>query len=176
VKGTQEIYDPHYDPANGGKPEFVREALWGKGVAFDKAHPIYKELKAMAQVRNAEPALRYGRQYFRQVSGNSNDFGFSREKGGVIAFSRILNDREVVVIANSNVKNGFSGEVVIDARVNGEADTFKILYSNEGTSGTATIKSGSVRFYDRNNSPSDGWARRIPVTLGAMEVQVLAKV
>ena len=34
----------------------------------------------------------------REVSGNGQDFGHSAGRGGVVAFSRILADREVTVV------------------------------------------------------------------------------
>src|SRR5512144_1636398 len=48
------------------------------------------------------PALRYGRQYFRPVSGDGVNFGISPFPGGIVSFSRILNNREVLVTANTN--------------------------------------------------------------------------
>lgn len=58
-------------------------------------------MEKIAETGNDEPALRYGRQYFRQVSGNNTDFGYSSNNGGIIAFPRVLNDHEVVIAANS---------------------------------------------------------------------------
>jgi hypothetical protein len=37
---------------------------------FKPAHPIYKAISRIAALRQDEPALRYGRQYFREVSGS----------------------------------------------------------------------------------------------------------
>ncbi|MBN1421181.1 MAG: alpha-amylase [Planctomycetes bacterium] len=173
LEGTQEIYAPDYDPARDGKPEHVREALWGKPRAFDPAHPLYAQVRRIASLRAAEPALRYGRQYFRQVSGNGADFGSSRDPGGIIAFSRILNDRELLVAANTSVQSEFSGWVVIDARINSDSTPFAVAYSNRGTTGSGTPSSGPATFYDRNNNPSSGWARRLYVKLAPMEVQIL---
>jgi glycosidase len=73
----------------GGLDAAVREALWSKPSAFDGAHPFYRAIKAIAQVRASQPALRYGRQYFRQLSGNGRDFSISPFTPGVIGFSRI---------------------------------------------------------------------------------------
>jgi glycosidase len=174
LKGTQEIYDPNYTEKLG-KPEHVREALWGKPNAFDQAASMYQQIKQIAEVRGREPALRYGRQYFRQVSGNNCDFGFSKEKGGVIAFSRILNDREVIVVANASTASKFSGWVVIDARINSDNTRFKVAYSNHGTTGAGNPVGGYAKFYDRNNSPSDGWARRLHIELAPMEIQILTQ-
>ena len=87
----------------------IREALWGKPpAAFDTSHPFYKALAAIAAVRASEPALRYGRQYFRPISGDGQSFGISPYAPGILAFSRILNDRELLVVANADTANGHS--------------------------------------------------------------------
>ena len=73
----------------GNAREATREALWGAPNPFSKEHKFYKAIRALADLRRREPALRYGRQYFRQVSGDGNTFDHSRVLGGVVAFSRI---------------------------------------------------------------------------------------
>jgi glycosidase len=175
LQGTQELYGEAYDPNRDHKPEHVREALWGKNNAFDRNHSLYQEFQKIAQVRNEEAALRYGRQYFRPVSGNNADFGFSKDKGGAIAFSRILNRREVLVVANTSTVSTFSGWAVVDSRLHDDSSPFQIAYSNHGTAGTPALTSGSVRFYDRNNHASDGWARRLPIQLAPMEIQIITQ-
>src|SRR5262245_184161 len=96
----------------------VREALWGKPNAFDRAHPFYQAVQRLAGLRAAQPALRYGREYFRPISGDGAHFGTSPFASGVLAFSRILNDREVVVVANTSVAQDWSGEVLVDFALN----------------------------------------------------------
>jgi glycosidase len=174
LKGTQELYKPDYDPRYGLK-EHVREALWGKTNPFDQNHILYKQIKEIAKLRMSQPALRYGRQYFRQVSGNNEDFGFSTEKGGVIAFSRILNDKEVMMVANTNTVNSFSGWVVVDSRINRDDAVFEIAYSNFGTIGRGTLTSKAVRFHERNGSTYEGWARSLQISLAPMEIQIHIK-
>ncbi len=72
----------------------VREALWGKvdaagnSVGFNKNHPLYVALQALGKVRADQPALRYGRYYFRPISGNGVNFGLSPYPTGILAFSR----------------------------------------------------------------------------------------
>lgn len=44
-------------------------------------------------------SLRYGRQYFRPVSGNGTDFGITQVPAGILTFSPILNDVELVLAA-----------------------------------------------------------------------------
>ena len=57
--------------------ESVREALWGKPGAFDTTTPAFRALQAIVALRRGEPALCFGRLYFREVSGNGQDFGHS---------------------------------------------------------------------------------------------------
>ena len=63
----------------------VREAFWGKPNAFDSQNFFYTQIKALSRLREEQPALRFGRLYFRQVSGNGRDFGYS---SGAAAWSR----------------------------------------------------------------------------------------
>jgi glycosidase len=53
--------------------ESVREALWGKPNAFDPTNTFYQELKKIVAARMSLPALRFGRIYFREISGNGSD-------------------------------------------------------------------------------------------------------
>ncbi|MBD2753705.1 alpha-amylase family glycosyl hydrolase [Spirosoma validum] len=165
---------------NGGSDAAVREALWGKsGNAFDKTHLFYKEISQISAVRNAQPALRYGRQYFRPLSGDGVNFGISPFSPGVLAFSRILNDQEVVIVANTQTNGGFVGDVLVDAILNPDGATYGILYSNHQQPqlpGLITIKTGgNVTITEERGSVTHGPARVLPVRLHPMEVQILRR-
>ena len=84
-----------------GSDPAVREAIWGE-TGFPATSPFYLAIQQMSALRNSEPALRYGRYYFRQVSGDQVHFGFSPYNGGVLAWSRILGDQERTIIANTS--------------------------------------------------------------------------
>jgi glycosidase len=163
----------------GDSDAAVREALWGKQNAFDDGHPFYKALKSIAAVRAAQPALRYGRQYFRQLSGNRRDFAVSTFTPGVISFSRILNAQEVVVLANTTEKFTFNGEVIVDSELNRADGTFRVLFSNV-TNPTPPgqlrqAARGSVSIAELNGSTTVGPARVLPVTVQPLEVQILRR-
>lgn len=172
---------------SGGTLEAVREALWGKGPnAFDPTHPFYRAIQRIASVRNREPALRYGRQYFRPLSGDGVHFGVSGYQGGVLAYSRILNDQEVLVVANTNASARWSGEVIVDLALSSTNATFQILFSNMELDpaksrsitapGHAVDKAaGSVQIYEEDGAVTTGPARTVLVTLQPMEVQILKK-
>lgn len=67
---------------------------------FDTRHPLYRAIAAIARARAREPALRYGRLYFREVSEDGRSFGYPALGWGMLAYSRILDDDEVLVVLN----------------------------------------------------------------------------
>lgn len=162
----------------------VREALWGKLNPFDQALPIYKTIQGVAAVRRTQPALRYGRQYFRPVSGDGVNFGISRFPAGVIAFSRILNDVEVLIIANTNTTGQWSGEVIVDFCLNPVGAAYEVIFTNKtdgirpaAIPGKVLHKAaGEVQIQETNREVSSGPARAVPVTLRKMEFQILRKI
>jgi glycosidase len=125
---------------SGNVNEAVREALWGRDGAFDEADPFYVMLREIARVRAADPVLRYGRQYFRPVSGDRRTFGSSCFAPGVLAFSRILNESETVVIANTDLSAGQDLSIIVDAVLHPLGATFETAYSSTGTSQSCTVE------------------------------------
>jgi glycosidase len=163
----------------GGSDANVREALWGKFQAFDQAHPFYRAIQGISAVRTSEPALRYGRQYFRQLSGNGKDFSVSPFTPGVIAFSRILDAAEVLVVANTSDQSAFQGEAIVDADLNKADGSFRVLFSNFGNAvvpgALRTAPGGSVSIRELDGTMTSGPARVLPVTVGPLEVQILRR-
>jgi glycosidase len=121
--GTEQGLD-----GRGDRREYAREALWGRANAFDTSHSFYKHIQDLGQLIKEQPALRYGRQYFRALSGNETDFDYSPYPGGVIAFSRILNDKELLVAANTNVRQQVAVQIIIDKNLNSEGKQLSILF------------------------------------------------
>jgi glycosidase len=170
-QGLQGTNDGHGNPTLDSL-ESVREALWGKPRAFDTNNPFYLAIKSAAELRGKEPALRYGRIYFRPVSGNGRDFGHSFGTGGLIAFSRILTDREVVVVANTSFDQPFNGSVLVDFDLSRRGRSFTIAYSNKGTKGTTGVQVQSGQLFPVNGASGQPLAF-IGVSLKPQEVQVL---
>ena len=159
----------------GNSDQFVREALWGKTNAFDVNHPFYKAIKRLSEIRNAQPALRYGRLYFRPISGDGVHFGASPFSPGVLAFSRILNNREVLVVANANTRGNFQGHVLVDSFINEDGEQFRVLNdSGAATPGPVETRSG-LEIREIDGRMTTGPARMIRTNLRPMEVQILAK-
>ena len=174
--GTEQGLSGH-----GDRPEYLREALWGKENAFDQHHPFYRTIRQLTQVRSRQPSLRYGRLYFRPVSGDRTNFGFSNYPKSILAYSRVLSDLEVVIVANNNITDGWSGEVMVDYMLRPGALTFELLFSNkrasEGIYPRQVIEKnqGTVQVVKLNGEISNGPVRVIQVELLPGEVQLWGK-
>jgi hypothetical protein len=155
--------------------------LWGKpGTPFDQSHPLYAAIQAIAAVRERQPALRYGRQYMRPVSGDGINFGVSPFAPGVVAFSRILNDEEVVVAANTATGSGAQIFVIVDDALNHAGDALDVLYSNKSSPtapGAVTTLGGggTLTVHEVDGSISNGPLTAFRVTLQPLEVQILGR-
>jgi glycosidase len=161
-----------------GTDPAVREALWG-GPGFNTSSVQYQQIAQIAAVRRSVPALRYGRFYFRQISGDQVQFAVSSFVNGVVSFSRILMDREVVVMANTDTVNACAVYVIVDITLNQPGDQFQILYSNKaGAQGPGPVEqlaAGSVQVQETDGTTGTGPVNCVLVTLDPMEVQILGQ-
>jgi glycosidase len=176
--GTEQGLDGTKDAAGNPDtvaPESVREALWGKTpLAFDTGQSFYTQLAKIGHLRTTETALQYGRLYFREVSGNGQDFGQSGGFGGIISFSRILYDREVLIVANTSTNTIFSGFVLMDIDINRSKLAMSVSYSNLGTTGTGNVQIiTAANFYSGSTLTGTADTAALYVSLAPMEVQVL---
>lgn len=178
-QGLNGTKNPSGDLQLGDNQEAVREALWGKvPKAFDDQNFFYLHLQLLSKLGNSEPALKFGRLYFREVAGNGKDFGHSTGRGGIIAFSRVLSGREIVVIANTNAHTSdppFDGFVIMDLDINRSEPFIKVAYSNMGTTGQEKAQLlEDARFFTDTVTIAETAAMH--VKLRPMEVQVLIPV
>jgi len=159
-----------------GSDPAVREALWG-GPGFDQSNGFYAAIQEIQLVRAERPALRYGRFYFRPVSGDGINFGISPFPGGVLAFSRILNDEEVVVVANCNTQQGQNVDVILEMQLSEVGATYNVLYSNRPTPTAPgpVRQTGPVVVNEVDGSIGHGPLHVIRVTLEPSEVQALGR-
>jgi Alpha amylase, catalytic domain len=160
---------------DGGSPtlgtfESVREALWGKfppaGTALPQNGGTYLMLQALCNLRGASGPLKYGRYYFRQVSGDGANFGWSMDRGGVLALSRIHADEEVLIVCTPNPFQGWSGWVEVDASMTPDGASWRVTFSTLGNGGGGATRTAST------HPPR----RAVPVTLASNELQILQRV
>jgi glycosidase len=164
---------------SGDVMEAVREALWGKPDAFEQNSVFYQAIAKLAALRHASPVLRYGRYYFRPITYDGSLFGISTNAPGVLAFSRMLSDQEVVVVANTDTQAEWKGEIVVDFSLNPDGTAYKVLFSNKAqpvVPGAVEEKpAGSVVVTEVDGSVTHGPLRVVPVNLQPMEIQILGK-
>jgi glycosidase len=161
----------------GDIDQFVREALWGKPDAFATNNPFYRAVQDIAQVWATQPALRYGRLYFRQVAGeDGKSFALWAAKPGIIAFSRLLNELEVVVVANAFTDAPFTFFVLVDFGINSVGSQFDLLYSNQANAAApGPVQQLEADIFDLSGNKSHGPVRAMKVTLQPMEIQILGQ-
>ncbi|MFC1793404.1 alpha-amylase family glycosyl hydrolase [Planctomycetota bacterium] len=99
---------------------------------FDENHPVYKRIAAAAALRSKYPALRCGRQYLRRISFLNKPFDLYGP-GEVVAWSRILDDEELLCVMNTNGTELRGAEVIVDVAL------------NSGGSGVMTVVLNSVQ-------------------------------
>jgi len=161
-----------------GSDPAVREALWG-GPGFPQTSTYYQHISQIAAVRRQCPALRYGRFYFRPVSGDGQNFGVSTFLNGIVAFSRILMDQEIVVVANTDSVNPSTVFVIVDNTLHQPGDSFHVLYSNQQqpTAPGAVVQkaAGAVNVQETDGSTGTGPLNCVQVTLASLEVQILGR-
>jgi glycosidase len=153
--------------------ESVREALWGKPNAFDTTAPLYVELQKIVATRMGDNALCYGRIYFREVSGNGTDFGPSTGAQGILAFSRVLSSREIVVVANTSGSSQFNGSVLVDIDINRLGKTMNIAYSNKAKTGAQATSIAQGNIFSASGASVSMPIASVPVSLDPWEVQIL---
>ena len=100
---------------------------------------IYQEIAKLANLTDAIGALKYGRMYFREISGNGRDFGLPQGHLCTLAFSRILADQEALVAYNTSTVAARSDFVVVDATLQKNRPTMTIRYDSTGTRTGATV-------------------------------------
>ncbi|MEZ5401699.1 MAG: alpha-amylase family glycosyl hydrolase [Bryobacteraceae bacterium] len=148
--GSTAYHDPGIEPPDqwGNIPfddRYLREGMFGGpfgafGTAgchfFDVDHPAYLRIAAIARLRARHDGigmtLRRGRQYLRETSSGS--FGFSIPQAGqLFAWSRIMWNREVVIVVNPNGGVPDGAHVTIDAGLHENAVRLQVLYNGNWT-------------------------------------------
>ena len=145
-----------------GGTDQIREAMFdldAPGVDhLDPECRIYQQIGKIAAVVRATPALRFGRMYFREISGDGVTFGLPFGTDYTLAFSRILYGQEVLVAYNVS-SHERADYVIVDGDVQRGRDAMRFLY---GAAGSVPID-------------VDGQGRRfVRLRLGARQFVVLA--
>ncbi|MBS1660650.1 MAG: alpha-amylase, partial [Bacteroidetes bacterium] len=101
---------------------------------FDVSAPVYEEVGRLTAIRRSHITLRRGRQYLRPISGDGHGFGLpdfvqgASRISSVIAWSRVLDDEEIIVAMNTDTVNSLSVWVTIDNELHKAGDVFTCIY------------------------------------------------
>ncbi len=138
----------------------MREAMFDKAVEgrnlLNTDCRIYQEIAKIAAVMRTSEPLRFGRMYFRQISGDGSQFGVPFGSTYTLAFSRLLYGEEVLVAYNvaGQPRNDF---VIVDSTLHADGSSIRYLYGGGGaaSAGVSTAPDGSR--YVRLSLPAYGF-------------------
>lgn len=140
---------------------------------FDPQNPTYRRIAAMNALRESFPVLRQGRQYQRPISFMGYPRGIYGN-GEIIAWSRILDDEEVLCVLNPHGNQARGADVLVDAALSPAGSLTVVLNSRQAASAetyTGTHAIDSTVMIKRYN---DGSAYVEIRQLGPSEILVLS--
>jgi glycosidase len=165
--GSEARHDFGIEPGLSFEDRYIRESMFGGTFGafetsgchfFDATHPTYRAIAAIAAVRNRADsiglALRRGRQYPRETSFLGRPFA-NPGHGELVAWARILYDREVLVALNTHGTEPRGAEITVDALLHPPGSTLRFLYP-EG--GTVQVRASGGRSSVRIDLPPAGMA------------------
>ena len=132
--GTDQAFD-----GSGGRDIYIREAMFGGKFGafrsmgrhfFNTSTVLYREIARLLEIRAGHICLRQGRTYHRDLlSGGGSGTGSRNGRyRGLIAWSRILSDIEVVVVINCSLRKKHKALVGIDDSLHENGDLFHCIY------------------------------------------------
>jgi glycosidase len=147
--GTEQAFD-----GSGDGDVYVRETMFGGKFGafrtmnrhfFNDRNPVFTELSKMIEFRKQHMIVRRGRVYQREISENGQDFNFphktdSERYEGIIAWSRIFSDEEIVLAINCNLKYKRSYYTVIDSTLHEAGEEFECVYSSDPSQEKTAVK------------------------------------
>jgi glycosidase len=154
--GTEQGFSGH------GEDNDMREAMFdtaaGGQSLLNPQCRIYAEIAKIADIMRTDESLRFGRMYYREISGNGIDFGLPYGTTYTLAFSRLLYPREVLVAYNVS-DSPRQDRVIVDATLHPDPSQLTFLYGGAGAVPVQTAPSG---------------ARFVQLDLGAHRLAILS--
>ena len=117
----------------------ARYGTVGKHV-FRRDHAVYRRVQVMTQVRAGQDPLRHGKQYYRPSTVPREHPASGRAVGNLLAWSRLTDTQEVVVVVNTATPRSADGgqqgddgvrtaQVLVDADMNQAGRQLQVLAS-----------------------------------------------
>jgi glycosidase len=185
------MFGPEHPRAHHGQPVEVQvttddDSLPGFGPfgtsglhAFDPNSPSYIRIAALCAARSENQVLRIGRQYPRQLRLPHTGFDLPAA-GELVAWSRILDTQEAVVLVNTNGTAPRGGDVVVAAELASPGSEYVVIVNTAQTAAAPNPFAGTHRIGERlqvqgRTSPDEPAFVQIRSVLPA-EVVVLLRV
>lgn len=137
--GSEQAFD-----GAGGSDRYIREAMFGGAFGpfrsrdrhcFREDFWVYEELAKILTIRRERLPLRRGRQFLRKISGDGVHFGLPEMIGGrirsVVPWSRIFNEREILMAINTDPDQPRTAWVAIDDELHPADQPLTCLYSTD---------------------------------------------
>jgi glycosidase len=137
--GTEQGFD-----GAGDSDRYLRETMFGGAFGafrtkdrhfFDEQSSVYRELARILAVRREKIALRRGRQYLREISGDGFNFGLPRMIGGemrsVVAWSRLFDDQELLLAINTDPDQERAAWCRVQAELYQPGEPLRCIYSSD---------------------------------------------
>lgn len=137
--GSEQAFD-----GAGGSDRYIREAMFGGAFGpfrsrdrhcFREDFWVYEELAKILTIRRERLPLRRGRQFLRKISGDGVHFGLPEMIGGrirsVVPWSRIFNEREILMAINTDPDQPRTAWVAIDNELHPADQPLTCLYSTD---------------------------------------------
>ncbi len=137
---------------------------------FNTGHPTYVRIVQLAQVRKQFKPLRRGRQYQREISYLGYPFAFP-DCGQIVAWSRVFDDQEVLVVINPHGIERRGARIVVDRRLSGNGMQ---VVANTDPAAPANMRPGSKIGLDATQDDVWHFVSLDQWLLGPSEVMVLA--
>jgi glycosidase len=140
--GSEQCFD-----GRGDNDRYIRESMFGGRFGafrskdrhfFNEGNWVYQELSNVIQKRKEKIALRRGRQYLREISGDGLNFDLPHMIGNqirsIIPWSRIFDKMELLVLINNDCEKPSTAWVTIDYNLHKAGDKLKCIYSSRDKS------------------------------------------
>jgi glycosidase len=139
--GSEQFFD-----GEGDNDRYIREAMFGGEFGafrsrqrhfFDENSPVYRELAKILALRRQKIALRRGRQYLCEISGDGLNFGYPERLGdqmrSVVPWVRLFDDQQILAAINTDPHQARSAWVKMDPQANPSGARLRCLYSSDAT-------------------------------------------
>ena len=182
VKQHDESYEHRFNGQIPYEDRYLRECMFGKTFGsyetqgchfFNKNHPTYVRIAAIARVRNRKDpigiAIRRGRQYLREIADSSNSSFRVPHAGDIVPWSRVLANIDVIIALNTNGKVPQNASVFLDSRFHDKNSQIVFLYrggwSDNQLQNTPPVEQVSVQYV--------GNTAMFPIDLAPAEMAIL---